>query len=224
MVRDPRRAARAPWWLWPIPLCGLALWPIASAAGLLVAAALLLAVAVVVRRRTGGGIRLTGGGARDWRDAEALLAEIARRWPSLGAMAEPSDIRPTLERTAYHLAKLIGARARLDGYTAELRLARAGLPTGDLLDEVDERHEAAAERLRDLDAQFAARIAALGRLVASLRAHERRERVRGLLAVPVPAADPGPDPLAGVEGRTAVVIEAYQELSGLRPQRSETRS
>ncbi|GAA4250681.1 hypothetical protein GCM10022255_040310 [Dactylosporangium darangshiense] len=225
VVRDPRRVARARWWLWLLPLCGLALWPLAPVAAFLAAGALVFGVGGLVRYRVGAGIRLEGDAARDWARGADLLREIRRGWPALGGLAEPADIRPTLARTGYHLAKLVAARVRMEAYAAELRAARDGLPAGDLRDEADERSEAAADRARDLDAQLAARLAALGRLAASLDGHERDERVRALLAAGPPALpDPGPDPIAEVEGRTVVVLAAYRELSGLRPSPSETRS
>ncbi|MGI5236864.1 hypothetical protein [Dactylosporangium sp. CA-139066] len=238
VVRDPRRVAlalrplradraepRAGWWVWLVPLCGLVLWPLAPAAAFLVAVALVFGVGGLVRYRMGSGIRLEGDAARDWVRAASLLREIRRGWRGLGGMAEPADIRPTLALTGYHLAKLISARARMAAYAQELRAARAGLAPGELRDEADERAEVAEERARELGAQFAARVEALGRLASSLRGHERAERVRALLAAGPPAVEePGADPIAEVEGRTAVVLAAYEELSGLRPSPSETRS
>jgi hypothetical protein len=225
VVRDPRRAARARWWFWLAPLCGLLLAPVAPVVGLLVAAALVFGVSGLMRYRIGSGIRLEGDAARDWLRAAALLREIRRGWPGLGGLAEPADIGPTLALTGYHLAKLIGARVGMAAYAGQLRAAGADLGPGPLRDEADERAEAAQERARELGAQYAARVAALGRLAGSLRGHERAERVRALLAAGPPAVgDPGPDPIAEVEGRTALVLQAYQELSGLRPSPSETRS
>jgi hypothetical protein len=170
VVRDPRRVARARWWLWLLPLSGLALWPLAPVAAFIVAVALVFGVGGLVRYRVGAGIRLEGDAARDWARGADLLREIRRGWPALGTLAEPADIRPTLARTGYHLAKLVAARVRMEAYAAELRAARDGLPAGDLRDEADERAEAAADRARDLDAQLAARLAALGRLAARRRA------------------------------------------------------
>jgi hypothetical protein len=225
VVRDPRRVARARWWFWLVPLCGLLLSPVAPAAGFLVSVALLFGVGGLQRYRMGGGIRLEGDAARDWVRAASLLCEIRRGWPGLGGLAEPADIRPTLALTGYHLAKLIGARVRMTQYAQQLCAARAELGPGPLRDEVDERAEAALARARDFGVQYAARVGALGRLAGSLRGHERAEKVRALLAAGPPVVpDPGPDPIAEVEGRTAVVLEAYQELSGLRPSPSETRS
>jgi hypothetical protein len=140
-------------------------------------------------------------------------------------MAEPVDIGPTLERTAYHLARLLAARARRAEAVAELRAAREGLGGADdeLLAELDERLEIAVDRLRELDAQFAARSVALGRLAGSLRGHEHRERVRALLvAVPEAGFEPGPDPLAEVGERTEATLTAYRELCEIPRLPSET--
>ncbi|WP_432829969.1 hypothetical protein [Dactylosporangium sp. CA-092794] len=223
VVADPSGPTPAPWWVWLLPPAGFGLWVWSPLAGLLVAVGLAVAVEGFRRYRSRNGIRLVGARAREWDDAAVLLGEIRRCWPSLGAMAEPADIRPTLARTGYQLAKLIAARARLSLQARQLQAVRAELVGGRLRDEVDERYDAVADRLRELDAVFAARVVALGRLAASLRTHERAERVRELLVSglePVPEA--GPDPLAEVAGRTAVRLEAYRELSELRPLRSET--
>ncbi|GAA2355837.1 hypothetical protein [Dactylosporangium salmoneum] len=231
VVRDPRRAAGTTWWAWLVPLAGLVLWPIAPVAGLLVAAGLLAGVGCVVRYRLGPGVRLEGEWAAQWRGAADLLGEIRQGWSSLGAMAEPADIGPTLALTGYHLAKLARERARLAGYLDELDAAAAGLADAALLAEVDERRAALGERRRELDAQFAARVGALRRLSQSVRGHERVERVRALLAAGLPgpsnspdAAGGGADPIAEVAGRTELVLAAYRELSGTAPVPSETRS
>ncbi|WP_432978090.1 hypothetical protein [Dactylosporangium sp. CA-233914] len=225
VVRDPRRAT--PRWPWLLPPFGLALWPVAPGAALFAVVALLVVVAVVMRYQLGG-IRIKGPAVAEWRAAEAALREVRLHWPALGAMAEPADIRPTLELTAYNLARLIAARDRLQADAGELRAARQDLRPGHLRDELDERLEATADRLRDLDAQLVARTEALGRLAASLDAHERREeaaaRVRVLLATDLPGLRPAADPMAEVGERTVATLEAYRELSELRPAPSDSRS
>jgi len=227
VVRDPRRAA--PRWPWLLPPLGLALLPVGVAVGLFAAAALLVVVATAMRYGVGG-VRIEASALPEWLAAEAALREVRLRWPALGAMAEPADIRPTLEITRFNLARLIAARAGLRANLAELRATREELGTGhrgrDLCEELDERIEAAADRLRDLDAQLAARTAALGRLAVSLDAHERRElasaRARVLLAGEMPGTTLLADPLAEVGERTAATLEAYRELSEVRPARAET--
>ncbi|WP_426506910.1 hypothetical protein ACPPVO_52720 [Dactylosporangium sp. McL0621] len=113
---------------------------------------------------------------------------------------------------------------RDDSGAEEVRAGRWVLGGGDLRDELDERIEAAEDRLRDLGAQLAARTAALGRLAASLDAHERREvataRARVLLAGDMPGATLLADPFAEVGERTAATLAAYRELSELRPSSS----
>nr|BFE65763.1 hypothetical protein GCM10020063_102890 [Dactylosporangium thailandense] len=225
IVRDPRRAV--PWWPWLLPPLGLVLLAAGVAAGLVATGMLLVAVGVFMRYGCGG-VRIEGSAVPEWQAAEAALREVRLRWPALGAMAEPADIRPTLDITRYNLARLIAARVSLRGNLGELRATREDLGRGDLRDELDERIEAAEDRLRDLDAQLAARTAALGRLAASLDAHERREvataRARVLLAETgeMPGSILLADPLAEVGERTAATLAAYRELSELRPSRSET--
>ncbi|MEU7866248.1 hypothetical protein [Dactylosporangium sp. NPDC049140] len=115
--------------------------------------------------------------------------------------------------------------SRDDSGAGEVRAGRWVLGGGDLRDELDERIEAAEDRLRELGAQLAARTAALGRLAASLDAHERREvataRARVLLAGDMPGATLLADPFAEVGERTAATLAAYRELSELRPLSSE---
>jgi hypothetical protein len=223
VVRDPRRAV--PRWPWLMPLGGLALWPAGAVDVLLAVVVLLVTVGLVMRYKLGG-VRICGPAIAEWQAAEAALREVRLRWPVLGAMAEPADIRPTLAITRYNLARLIAARVGLRADVGELRTTRGELRPGDLRDELDERIEAAVDRLHDLDAQLAARTAALGRLAASLDAHERRElataRARRLLAGDPPGATLLADPLAEVGERTAATLAAYEELSELRPSPSET--
>ncbi|MFI5911428.1 hypothetical protein [Dactylosporangium sp. NPDC051541] len=225
VVRDPRRPV--PRWPWLLPLGGLALLPAGIVAGLFAAAVLLLVVAGGVRRWPGG-VRICGPAIAEWQAAEAAVREVRLRWPALGAMAEPGDIRPTLEITRYNIGRLIAARVRLRAEADELRAVRDELRPGDLRDELGERLEVILDRVRDLDAQLAARTAAIGRLAVSLDAHERREvataRARVLLAGDLPGATLLADPLDEVGERTAATLAAYRELSELRPSPSETRS
>ncbi|WP_433209663.1 hypothetical protein ACQP00_45605 [Dactylosporangium sp. CS-047395] len=231
VIRDPRCAV--PRWPWLIPPLGLALFPAGVVAALFGAGALLLVVGAFMRYGLGG-VRISGAALPEWLAAEAALREVRLRWPALGAMAEPADIRPTLEITRYNLARLIAARVSLRANLDELRATRTDLAAGRpreslggcLFEELDERIEAAEDRLRDLDAQLAARTAALGRLAASLDHHERRElagaRARVLLAGDLPGETLVADPLAEVGERTAATLAAYEELSELRPGPSET--
>ncbi|GAA3272219.1 MULTISPECIES: hypothetical protein [Dactylosporangium] len=225
VVRDPRRPV--PWWPWLLPIGGLALLPAGAAAALFGVAVVLLAVAGAVRYWPGG-VRISGSAIAEWQAAEAALREVRLRWSALGAMAEPADIRPTLELTRYNIGRLIVARTSLRDRADELRATRDQLRPGDLREELGERLEAALDRLRDLDAQLAARTAALGRLAVSLDDHERRElataRARVLLAGELPGDTLLADPLEEVGERTAATLAAYRELSELRPSPSETRS
>ncbi|MFD0585084.1 hypothetical protein [Dactylosporangium darangshiense] len=234
LVLDPdARATRVllSRWCLAFALSGLVLWPAAPLSA--VALTLLLfglgtgarsLAPMVLAPRCGIAI-VPDAALPAWREAEQADRRIRAAWPALGAMAEPADIGPALDRARYRLAVLLYRRAELDRSLHELRAAIDGLAAdAPLRAEVHERGAEFATRRAELSERIAERIGALRRLaeLSGEHAHaaERAERARGALRRAQRAAA-GPEPDADAVGelaeRTTAVLGAYRELSALPP-------
>ena len=234
LVADP--GARLPrllgtrWW-WALPPVALLLFPVAGLSALtltlglagLVASARRLVPLLLAPRH--GVVHVPPPALPAWREAERAEQRIRASWPSLGAMADPPDIGPALDRARYRLAVLPHRRAELDRALQELRSATDGLsPDAPLRLEAHERGTEFAALRAELSARIAERIAALRRLAEAAGEHAhhaaRADRARDALRRAEAAAlDPEPpgDAVAELTERTEAVLAAYRELSALPP-------
>jgi hypothetical protein len=231
-VADPDarlpRVLLSRWWL-ALPPFALLLWPVAHLQAVAFAAALFGLVASarpvlpLVLAPGRGFVLVPPSALPAWREAERAEERVRSSWPSLGAMADPSDIGPALDRARYRLALLLHRRAELDRALQELRDATNGLPAGaPLRAEADERGAEFAARRAELSERIAERIGALRRLAEAAgehahhaartdRAREAIRRAEAAAAAPEPAADGVRD----LTERTEAVLTAYRELSAL---------
>lgn len=238
LVADPgslRARLLLRWW-WLAAPAGLALWPLsiglaASAAGLLLAlgtAARTLAPLLLAPR-----LRLVAVPRQAlpaWRETDLAARRIRKAWPALGAMADPADVGPAIDRAMYQLAVLLHRRAAVDAGLTGLGDAALGLPPGaPLRAEIDARRDELRSRREELSGQIAQRIGAMRRLAELCTDHayqaHRAELARRALEradAADPGAAPAQDAVAGLAERTEVVLAAYRELSRMRPQPSET--
>ncbi|MGI5236856.1 hypothetical protein [Dactylosporangium sp. CA-139066] len=216
------------WW-WAAPLPALALWPAAPLAAVTLTVALsglVAAARAVVPRALAprhGLVYVPPAALPAWREAERAEQRIRASWPSLGAMADPPDIGPALDRARYRLALLLHRRDELDRALQELRAATNGLPAGaPLRAEAHERGAEFAARRAELSDRIAERIGALRRLAEAAGDHahhvSRSDRARDALRRAEAAAigpEPAPDAVAELTERTEAVLAAYRELSAL---------
>ncbi|MFG2040953.1 hypothetical protein [Dactylosporangium sp. NPDC048998] len=235
LVTDPDApaAGRLLRWWWLIPPVALALWPVApiqavvSTMALFVLGIGLRTIAPLVLGPRHGRVGVPERALPTWREAERSAGIIRKAWPALGAMADPADVRPTLERALYRLAVLLLRRAELDRALNDLRGATMGLPLdAPLRAEIAARAEEVTARSTELSEQIAARVGAIRRLAEVCGEHaflaHRAERARGALrrAELAAAGDPEPageESVAQLAERTTAVLAAYRELSALPP-------
>ncbi|GAA3220118.1 hypothetical protein ACFO1B_17605 [Dactylosporangium siamense] len=226
---DARWTLRLVRWWWLLPPVGLALWPVSPLLAVMSTVALFgigssargLAPSVLAPRH--GLVVVPQHERGAWSEARQSIGRIRAAWPALGAMAEPTDIGPALDRARWGLAVLLVRRAGTDRALKDLDEAVRGLPErAPLRAEVADRRAEIRARHDELTGAIAERLGALHRLaeISGEHAHQqhRTEQVRGALrrARRVDDGDPfAPDAVAEVAERTAAVLAAYHELSAL---------
>jgi hypothetical protein len=225
----------APWvlrlwrWWWLLPPVGLALWPISPLLGVGLTAALYASgygargLAPYRRGPRRGLVFVPFSERLIWNEANQSIGRIRAAWPALGAMAEPAHIGPAMDRARWSLAVLLFQRAEVTRALNVLEEAVLGLPTqAPLRTEVAVRRAELESRREALHERVAERLRALRRLakVSGEHAYEQHRAAQARTALRwAQRADEdnsdAPDAVAEVAERTAAVLAAYRELSGL---------